>query len=158
MAVKTRPAELSVGDQAPEFDLSDETGARRRLADFRGKTAVLYFYPRDNTPGCTIEACEFRDLRARFSAKGAVILGVSPDAPASHLKFKDKFKLPFTLLCDPGKALCKAYGVWKEKAFMGRRFMGVERSTFVIGPDGKIEGVHRKVSAKGHPARVLESL
>lgn len=158
MPVKTRPAELSVGDEAPEFDLCDEAGARRRLSEYKGKTVVLYFYPRDNTPGCTIEACEFRDLRSRFSAKGAAILGVSPDSAAAHLKFKDKFKLPFTLLCDPDKALCKAYGAWKEKAFMGRRFMGVERSTFVIGPDAKLQGVFRKVSAKGHPAAVLETL
>ncbi len=158
MAVKTRPVELSVGDEAPEFDLCDETGARRRLSDYRGKTVVLYFYPRDNTPGCTIEACEFRDLRSRYAAKGAVILGVSPDTAASHLKFKGKFKLPFTLLCDPDKLLCKAYGAWKEKLFMGRRFMGVERSTFVIGPDAKLKAVHRKVSAKGHPPAILESL
>ena len=158
MPVKTRPAELSVGEEAPEFDHLDEAGARRRLADYKGKTVVLYFYPRDNTPGCTIEACEFRDLRSRFSAKGAVILGVSPDSAAAHLKFKEKFKLPFTLLCDPDKTLCKAYGAWKEKAFMGRRFMGVERSTFVIGPDSKLKAVYRKVSAKGHPARVLETL
>ncbi|MDE2292620.1 MAG: thioredoxin-dependent thiol peroxidase [Elusimicrobia bacterium] len=148
--------ELKTGDKAPAFDCLDETGARRQLKDFKGKTVVLYFYPKDDTPGCTIEACEFRDSLAKFKTKKTVILGVSPDDAASHAKFIQKFGLTFPLLADVDRKVCEAYGVWKKKSFMGREYMGVERSTFVIGPDGKLVHVERGVTAKGHAAAMLD--
>lgn len=150
--------ELKVGDAAPAFDAADETGKRHRLSDYKGKTVVLYFYPKDDTPGCTTEACDFRDNYKAFLKKGAVVLGVSPDSAASHQKFKKKFDLPFPLLADEDKALCSAYGVWKEKSMYGRKYMGVERSTFVIGPDGRIKDLVRKVSVTGHAAAMLEAV
>jgi len=119
---------------------------------------VLYFYPRADTPGCTIEACEFRDGIRKFEQKGAAVVGVSPDKPAAQAKFKDKFDLPFTLLADEEKAAAQAYGVWKEKNMYGKKVMGIVRSTFVIGPDGKIEKIYAKVKAKGHAAEVLAGL
>lgn len=152
------PKELKVGDKAPAFDCPDETGTKRALKDYKGKTVILYFYPKDDTPGCTIEACEFRDALAGFKAKGAVILGVSPDTPESHKKFIAKFGLTFPLLSDPDHKVCEAYGVWKKKQFMGREYMGVERSTFVIGPDGKLVYVENGVTAKGHAAAMLERI
>lgn len=157
MAGKTA-RELKVGDKAPPFDCPDETGAKRALKDYKGKTVILYFYPKDDTPGCTIEACEFRDALAQFKAKGAVILGVSPDTPESHKKFIAKFGLTFPLLSDADHKVCEAYGVWKQKKFMGREYMGVERSTFVIGPDGKLVYVENGVTAKGHAAAMLERI
>ncbi|TBR22204.1 thioredoxin-dependent thiol peroxidase [bacterium] len=152
------PKELKVGDKAPAFDCPDETGAKRALKDYKGKTVVLYFYPKDDTPGCTIEACEFRDSVAQFKAKGAAVLGVSPDTPESHKKFIAKFGLTFPLLSDVDHKVCEAYGVWKKKQFMGREYMGVERSTFVIGPDGKLVYVENGVTAKGHAAAMLERI
>ncbi|TPW20109.1 MAG: peroxiredoxin Q/BCP [Elusimicrobia bacterium] len=157
MAAKT-PKDLEAGDKAPAFDCPDETGVKRTLKDYKGKTVVLYFYPKDDTPGCTVEACEFRDSVAKFKAKGAVVLGVSPDSPESHKKFIAKFGLTFPLLSDADHAVCEAYGVWKEKKFMGRVYMGVERSTFVIGPDGKLVYVENGVTAKGHAAAMLERI
>lgn len=141
---------LSEGDKAPDFKLKNDEGKDVRLADFKGKTIVLYFYPKDDTPGCTKEACDFRDQHKDFSKKDAVILGVSADDVASHQKFKKKFGLPFQLLSDPEKATLQAYAVWKEKSMYGRKYMGIERTTFVIGPDGKIKKVFPKVSVTGH--------
>lgn len=152
------PKELKAGDKAPAFDAVDENGKKHALKDYKGKTVILYFYPKDDTPGCTIEACEFRDALAQFKAKGAVVLGVSPDAPESHKKFIKKFGLTFPLLADVDHKLCEAYGVWKKKQFMGREYMGVERSTFVIGPDGKLVYVENGVTAKGHAAAMLERI
>jgi peroxiredoxin Q/BCP len=150
--------ELKQGDPAPEIDLLTDASERFRLSDLRGKKVVLYFYPRASTPGCTIEACQFRDAAAQFSGNNAVIVGVSPDKPAAQQKFKNNRSLPFTLLADTEKAAAQAYGVWGEKKFMGRKFMGVERSTFVIGEDGRIEMIFRKVKASGHAAAVLAAL
>lgn len=150
--------ELKPGDPAPDVDLLDERGEPFRLADLRGKRVVLYFYPRASTPGCTIEACEFRDASKKFAGRNAIIVGVSPDKPAAQQKFKTNRNLPFTLLADTEKAAAQAYGVWKQKSFMGKKFMGIERSTFVISEDGRIEKVFRKVKAAGHAAQVLEAL
>lgn len=150
--------ELSVGDPAPDIDLLTERGERFRLSDLRGKKVVLYFYPKASTPGCTIEACQFRDASGQFSGRNAVIVGVSPDTPAAQQKFKTNRNLPFTLLADVDKTAAQAYGVWTQKSFMGKKFMGVERSTFVIGEDGRIEKIFRKVKATGHAAQVLEAL
>lgn len=152
------PGELGVGALAPDFEAQDETGKVHRLADYKGKPVVLYFYPKDDTPGCTQEACDFRDSWRHYSKKGAAILGVSPDAADSHQKFKKKFELPFPLLADADKRLCQAYGVWKEKSMYGRKYFGVERSTFVIGPDGRIQAAWRKVGVPGHAAEVLGAL
>ena len=157
MPVKS-PSELGVGDIAPDFEIADDQGKAHSLKDYKGKTVVLYFYPKDDTPGCTTEACGFRDNFARVKKKGVVVLGVSPDDAKSHEKFKRKFDLPFPLLADTDKALCAAYGVWKEKSLYGRKYMGVERSTFVIGPDGKIKAVWRKVSVTGHVNEVLKAI
>ena len=157
MAAKS-PKELKAGDKAPPFDAADENGKKHSLKDYKGKTVLLYFYPKDDTPGCTIEACEFRDALAQFKDKGAVILGVSPDTAESHKKFIAKFGLTFPLLADAEHKLCEAYGVWKKKQFMGREYMGVERSTFVIGPDGKLVYVEQGVTAKGHASAMLEKV
>lgn len=149
---------LKEGDPAPEIELQTETGEPFRLSDLRGQRVVLYFYPKANTPGCTTESCEFRDGVQDFAKKGTVILGISPDKPASQMKFKQKYSLPFTLLADHEKSAAQAYGVWKQKNLYGLKFMGIERSTFVIGPDGKIEKIYGKVKAKGHAQAVLAEL
>ena len=149
---------LQVGDQAPEITLHTDTGEAFRLSDLKGKRVVLYFYPKADTPGCTVEACEFRDGARAFANKGAAVVGVSPDKPAAQAKFKQKYGLPFTLLADEEKAAAEAYGVWKEKNMYGRKAMGIERTTFVIGADGKIEKIYGKVKAKGHAAAVLAEL
>lgn len=148
----------AVGDAAPDFALADQNGKTVKLSDFHGKHVVLYFYPKDDTPGCTKEACGFRDDYAKFTKKGIVILGVSPDDPKSHKKFVDKYELPFTLLADTEKAVCQAYDVWKEKNMYGRKSMGVERTTFVIGPDGKIAKIFPKVKVDGHIEKVFEAI
>jgi thioredoxin-dependent peroxiredoxin len=148
--------EIAVGDLAPDFKLSDEQGKMHRLSDYRGSTVILYFYPRDNTPGCTQEACDFRDSYKMFRHKDAFLLGVGPDTVQSHGKFKLKHNLPFPLLADPDHKVCEAYGVWKEKTLYGRKFMGVERSTFVIDPQGKIRLILRKVKVPGHVAELLK--
>ncbi len=157
MPTKTK-SEFEVGELAPEFDALDDAGTRHRLSAYRGKTVVLYFYPRDNTPGCTVEACDFRDNFPAFKKKGAVILGVSGDSAKSHQNFRAKHGLNFPLLLDEDHALGKAYGVWGEKTLYGRKFMGIIRSTFVIGKDGKIVSAYRKVSVAGHIAAVLETI
>ncbi|NNE33907.1 MAG: thioredoxin-dependent thiol peroxidase [Rhodothermales bacterium] len=144
------------GDPAPDFSLLADDGSTINLSDFRGKTVVLYFYPKDNTSGCTAQACEYRDHAEQFTAKDAVVLGVSPDGLKSHEKFRDKFDLNFPLLVDQDHAVAEAYGVWKEKSMYGRKYMGIERSTFVISPDGAIAQAFRKVKAKGDAERVLE--
>lgn len=149
---------LKEGDKAPDIKLKTDAGEAFRLSDLKGKRVVLYFYPKANTPGCTTEACEFRDGIGAFAGKDAVVVGVSPDKPAAQAKFKEKFDLPFPLLADEEKAAANAYGVWKEKIMCGRKTMGIERSTFVIGPDGKIEKIYSKVKAKGHAAEVLAGL
>src|SRR5262245_57048970 len=129
-----------------------------RHSSFRGKRVVLYFYPKANTPGCTTESCEFRDDVKAFANKGAMVVGISPDKPASQMKFKQKYDLPFTLLADHDKKAAQAFGVWKEKSLYGLKVMGIERSTFVIGADGKVEKVYGKVKAKGHAKAVLAEL
>ena len=148
----------AAGDKAPDFSAPDQNGKNVSLSDFSGKTLVLYFYPKDDTPGCTKEACGFRDDLAAFTDKNTVIIGVSPDDSKSHKKFVDKYSLPFTLLADPDKKICEAYDVWKEKSMYGRKSMGVVRSTFVIGPDGKITKAFSNVKVDGHVAKVLESI
>jgi len=149
---------LKEGDQAPAIRLRTDSGEEFTLSGLRGKRVALYFYPRADTPGCTTEACEFRDGAASFAKKGAVVVGVSPDTPAAQAKFKSKYALPFTLLADEEKTAAQAYGVWKEKNLYGRKSMGIERTTFIIGPDGKIEKIYAKVKAQGHAAKVLEHL
>ncbi|HTL70625.1 MAG TPA: thioredoxin-dependent thiol peroxidase [Candidatus Eisenbacteria bacterium] len=150
---------LKEGRKAPEFTLPASNGKNVSLSDYRGKQRViLYFYPKDDTPGCTVEACGFRDSIKKFEKGGAVVLGVSPDAVASHNKFIEKFNLPFILLADEDKKVCKAYGVWVEKSMYGKKYMGVARTTFVIGRDGKIEKVYEKVKPDAHTREVLEFL
>jgi peroxiredoxin Q/BCP len=149
---------LKVGDKAPDIRVHTDTGEDFQLADMKGKRVVLYFYPRADTPGCTVEACEFRDGMKAFARKGAAVVGVSPDKPAAQAKFKQKFDLPFTLLADEDKSAAEAYGVWKEKNMYGKKVMGIERTTFVIGADGKIEKIYNKVKAKGHAEEVLAGL
>ena len=146
------------GRAAPDFELASDTGEAVRLSDLRGKPVVLYFYPKDNTPGCTRQACDIRDAWGDFERAGAVVLGISPDGEASHAKFKAKYSLPFTLLADPDHAVSEVYGVWKQKSLAGRTYMGVERSTFVIAPDGTVARVMRKVDPKAHAADVLDVL
>lgn len=146
------------GTPAPDFALSDETGTVRRLTDFRGQTVVLYFYPKDDTPGCTTEACNFRDDYSAYEEAGVTILGVSPDSPKSHAKFKQKFQLPFSLLADENHAVCEAYHVWGQKKFMGKEYMGVLRTTFVIDPEGKIKKVFENVKPADHSAEVLAAV
>jgi peroxiredoxin Q/BCP len=149
---------LKVGDLAPDIQLHTDTDEDFRLSQMKGKRVVLYFYPRADTPGCTVEACEFRDDIKAFGKKGTAIIGVSPDKPSAQAKFKEKYDLPFTMLADENKAAAEAYGVYKEKNMYGKKVMGIERTTFVIGPDGKIEKIYNKVKAKGHAAEVLEAL
>lgn len=149
---------LKEGQPAPDFTLDDDQGKKVSLKDFKGKPLVLYFYPKDMTPGCTQEACDFRDNWALVKKKGAAVLGVSADPVKKHVAFKEKYKLPFTLLSDEGKKVLKAYGVWKKKKFMGREFMGIVRSTFLIDKDGKIKKSWSPVRVKGHAVDVLENL
>jgi len=149
---------LNEGDKAPDIQLANDAGEPFKLSDLKGKRVVLYFYPKADTPGCTTESCEFRDDVKAFAKKGAVVVGISPDKPAAQAKFKQKYELPFTLLADEEKAVAKTYGVWKEKNMYGKKVTGIERSTFVIGPDGKIEKIYGKVKAKGHAAEVLAEL
>jgi len=151
-------SELTVGAKAPAFSAPDQSGKTVSLADFKGKTVVLYFYPKDDTPGCTVEACSFRDEHAAFKKKGAVILGVSPDPAKSHVKFIEKFSLPFPLLSDADHKIALAYNVWVEKSMYGRKYMGMERSTFVIGPNGKLKDIYRKVKPAEHTTEVLTGL
>jgi len=149
---------LQEGDKAPDIRLQTDKGEEFRLSDLKGKRVVLYFYPKADTPGCTTEACEFRDDLKAFSKKGTAVVGISPDKPAAQARFKEKYDLPFTLLADENKAAAEAYGVWREKNMYGKKVMGIARSTFVIGPDGKIEKIYGNVKAKGHAAQVLADL
>lgn len=149
---------LKKGDPAPAFTALTNGGQAVSLADFKGRPVILYFYPRDDTPGCTKEACAFRDAFADFTAKGAVVLGVSADSVKSHDKFIKKFKLPFTLLADEDKRILEAYGVWGEKIFLGRRYQGIHRVTFLIGSDGRIRKIWPKVKPQEHAAEVLAAL
>src|SRR5437763_2314005 len=149
---------VSEGSPAPDFDLAGDTGEHVKLSDLRGKPVGLYFYPKDDTPGCTTEACEFRDAYDRFREQGVEVIGVSPDAAGSHRKFKDKYELPFPLLADPDHAVAEAYGVWKEKKNYGKTYMGIDRSTFVIGPHGTLVKALRGIKAAGHASDALERI
>jgi len=156
--VKTNHGVPREGDAAPDISLVTDAGEAFRLSGLKGKNVVLYFYPRASTPGCTTEACEFRDAAKDFSKFDAVVIGVSPDAPGPQSKFKAKFELPFTLLCDVDKTTAQSYGVWKEKNMYGRKVTGIERTTFLIGKDGKIKMIFSKVRPQGHAAEVLAGL
>jgi peroxiredoxin Q/BCP len=149
---------LKIGDQAPDFTLTSDEGKPVFLKDFKGKRVLLYFYPKASTPGCTIEACEFRDLKRKFEKEDVVVLGVSADAKEALKNFKTKQKLNFPLLGDPTHKMIKCYGVWRMKKFMGRSFKGIVRSTFLIGPTGKIEEIWDEVKAKGHAAETLSAV
>ena len=143
---------------APDFTLLSDRSEEITLSSLKGKTVVLYFYPKDDTPGCTQEACEFRDLFPRFSKGKAVILGISPDSPRKHANFKKKYDLPFTLLSDKDHAVAERYGLWVEKLFWGRKYFGVERTTYIIGADGKVKKIFSKVNPEGHAADVAAAL
>ncbi len=149
---------LEVGSKAPDFSLEDSEGKEVSLSEYRGGTVVLYFYPRDNTPGCTKEACSFRDAWSLFLRKGAAVLGVSPDKTASHAGFKAKHSLPFRLLSDPDRKVLRAYGAWGEKKMYGKTVEGVIRSTYVISGDGIVKAVFPKVKPEGHAREILEVL
>lgn len=149
---------LNAGDKAPDFLLNDSEGKQVSLKDFSGKTVILYFYPKDSTPGCTREACDFRDSFERLKVADAAVIGVSADSIESHRKFSSKYELPFTLLSDPEHKALEAYGVWKQKSMMGRKFMGIERTTFIIDPQGKIATVYNKVKVNGHVDEILDFL
>lgn len=149
---------LKEGDKAPEFSAATNGDGKISLDDLKGKNVVLYFYPKDDTPGCTKEACAFRDEFAAFKKKGAVVLGVSTDPVKAHDKFVEKFKLPFPLLADADKKIVTAYGVWGEKTFMGRKYLGTHRVTFLIGPDGRIKKIWPQVKPEEHAAEVLAAL
>jgi peroxiredoxin Q/BCP len=149
---------LSTGDAAPPFAAPDQSGTTRTLDDFRGRRLVLYFYPKDMTPGCTTEACDFRDNLARIASHGAQVVGISPDSVARHQRFTAKESLTFPLLADEDHAIAEAYGVWKEKSLYGRKFMGVERTTFIIDETGRIARVFERVRVKGHVDEVIDAL
>lgn len=149
---------VAVGEQAPDFAMKSDDGRAYSLKDMRGKKVVLYFYPKDDTPGCTKEACSFRDNLARVTSKGAVVLGVSRDDAASHAKFRDKYHLNFPLLSDADGAVTEAYGVWKKKNLYGREFFGIERTTFLIDEAGKIDRIWPRVRVEGHTDEVLAAL
>ena len=153
-----QPEWIEEGQAAPDFTLRADDGREVRLAALRGKPVVLYFYPKDDTPGCTREACAFRDRQSDLAAHGATVLGVSPDDVASHGRFRDKFHLNFPLLADPGHQVAAAYGAWREKNMYGKVSMGIQRSTFLIDADGKIARVWKKVNVDGHDEAVLEAL
>jgi thioredoxin-dependent peroxiredoxin len=158
MASELKELQLKEGDPAPDFTATTSGGGEVSLADLRGRDVILYFYPKDNTPGCNKEACSFRDRWEDFKEKGAVVLGVSTDTVKSHDKFAAKFKLPFTLLADEDKAIVRAYGVWGPKTFMGVKYTGTSRVTFLIGPDGRIKKVWPAVKPTDHADEVLAAL
>ena len=151
-------AGLAIGDNAPDFSLPTGDGDSLSLKDFRGKKVVLYFYPKDNTSGCTKEACEFNEKSTSLKRKGAVVVGVSADPPSSHRKFADKYDLSFPLVSDENKEIIKSYGVWKKKSMYGRQYMGIERTTFIIDEKGKIASIFPKVRVNGHVDEVLKAL
>ncbi len=146
---------VKAGEKAPEFSLENDEGKTIGLSDFRGKSVVLYFYPKNDTPGCTKEACGFRDHFDKYIEKGAIVIGVSPDKATSHARFKAKYGLPFVLLSDPEHSVLAAYGAWGKKSMYGREYEGVIRSTFIIGPDGLVKKVFPKVSPAGHAEEIL---
>jgi peroxiredoxin Q/BCP len=161
--IRTRMAKaptlkLKAGDPAPAFTVATNGGGKLSLSDFKGQNVILYFYPKDDTPGCTREACAFRDHFAQFQQQGAVVLGVSTDPAAAHDKFVQKFRLPFPLLADEDRKLVEAYGVWGEKVFMGRKYQGTHRVTFLIGGDGRIRKIWPEVKPDEHAAEVLAAL
>ena len=149
---------LQKGDPAPDFTLPSDEGGEVTLSSLRGRKVVLYFYPKDDTPGCTVQACDFRDLTPRLGDVDAVVLGVSPDSVKSHRKFREKYGLNFPLLADEDRKVADAYGVWKKKKLYGRTFLGIERSTFLIDEQGRIEEIWRKVRPKGHAEMLSERL
>jgi thioredoxin-dependent peroxiredoxin len=149
---------IPAGGPAPQFTLQDETGTPRQLSDYRGRPVVLYFYPKDDTPGCTKEACSFRDDYSAYQEAGVEILGVSPDSPKSHLKFKEKYRLPFTLLADEGHQVAEQYGVWGPKKFMGKQYEGVHRTTFLLDAEGNIARVFENVKPAEHSTEILGAL
>jgi thioredoxin-dependent peroxiredoxin len=149
---------IEEGKPAPDFELKSDSGDSVKLSDFRGRPVVLYFYPRDDTPGCTTEACEFRDAYDVYRERGAEILGVSPDNEASHAKFKSKHELPFTLLADPEHEVAEKYGVWGERQFAGKKYMGINRSTFVIDAEGNVARAMLGIKPAGHAEEVLTAL
>ena len=149
---------IEEGSKAPDFTLPTHDGTKLKFSSLRGSPVVLYFYPKDDTPGCTREACGFRDAKAKFAKHGAVVLGVSPDSPASHAKFRVKYKLPFTLLADEKHAVAEKYGAWREKNMYGKKSLGIARSTFVIDAAGKVVKVFKAVKPDGHDAQVLDVL
>jgi thioredoxin-dependent peroxiredoxin len=151
-------SELKAGDVAPSISIETDTGSHFELTSLAGKNVVLYFYPKADTPGCTQEACEFRDTTPKLTKANTVIVGVSPDTSKAQAKFKEKFDLPFTLLADHDHKVAEAYGVWKEKSMYGKKYMGVERSTFVIDPAGKIKKIFPKVKVEGHAEEVLAAI
>jgi peroxiredoxin Q/BCP len=153
-----RSGELKEGDPAPEIALETDAGEPFRLSSLRGQEVILYFYPKASTPGCTTESCEFRDEFARLRKKRARVIGVSPDTVSAQAKFKARYELPFPLLADAEHKAAEAYGVWKEKSLYGRKFMGVERTTFLIGGDGRIRKIFRRVKPAGHAGQVLAEL
>ena len=155
---KAPELKLKEGDKAPEFRAPTNGGGHLSLSELKGKDVILYFYPKDNTPGCNKEACAFRDHFADFEKRGAVVLGVSTDPVKSHDKFVEKFKLPFTLLADEDHKIVEAYGVWGQKTFMGRKYLGTHRVTFLIGPDGTIKKIWPIVKPEEHAAEVLAQL
>lgn len=149
---------IEEGKPAPDFELASDTGEQVKLSSLRGQPVILYFYPKDDTPGCTAQACGIRDVYGDFRRRGAVVLGVSPDDEASHVKFKQKYSLPFTLLADPSHEVAERYGAWKERNLYGKKSMGIERSTFVIGADGNVVKAMRRVKPETHAADVLAAL
>lgn len=149
---------LNEKDIAPDFELTADDGSTVRLSALRGQRVILFFYPKADTPGCTVEACEFGELTPQISEKGAVVLGISPDPVKAVTKFREKFDLPFRLLADEDHAVAEAYGVWAEKSMYGRKYMGVERTTFLVDAEGHIERIYQKVTPKGHAADVLGAL
>jgi peroxiredoxin Q/BCP len=152
------PDVVSEGEPAPDFSATTDTGERVSLSDFRGKPVVLYFYPRDDTPGCTAQACGIRDAYAEFESAGAVVLGVSPDSAAEHVKFKEKYDLPFTLLADPEHEVAERYGTWGEKHYKGKTYWGVSRTTFLVAPDGTVARIMHDVKPDTHAHDVLAAL
>ena len=149
---------ISAGIPAPDFNLLDDTGTPRRLSDYRGQAVILYFYPADDTPGCTKEACNFRDDYSAYQKSNVIILGVSPDSVKSHVKFKAKYRLPFPLLADEDHKVCDMYGVWGPKKLMGREYEGVQRTTFLIDEQGRTARVFENVRPSEHSAQLLEAL
>jgi peroxiredoxin Q/BCP len=151
-------SELQIGDKAPAFSAPDDSGAKLSLKDFKGEKFVLYFYPKDDTPGCTKEACTFTENISAFNKLGVKVVGVSKDSVAKHVKFKEKYGLKFPLLSDEDGTICEAYGTWIEKSMYGRKYMGIDRATFLIDENGKISAIWRKVKVPGHIEEILKTL